>query len=104
MNTLFKKPGLQTTEFWTTLGSMAVMTLVLLGVIPLDQSNQTNDAMMKAVLAVINAVQVISYARNRTQLKASEASVLCPTCNSTMVCPACVAKVPVSPLVTTNAK
>ncbi len=67
------KPGWKTSEFYITLIGQALTLLTLLGVVTAGDAALLQDSLSKCVAAIFivaaNAALVISYIRNRTDLK-----------------------------------
>jgi len=70
------KPGVKTTEWWTTLALIALNALVALGILAPSESSQIQtevgqigDALVRIVASVASLIAVIRYAAARTSLK-----------------------------------
>lgn len=73
------KPGVKTSEFWMTLGLMALSTLAALGVLTPDQAETAQEGaseisalipqLAAALLKIVGPIQAIFYAQKRAGLK-----------------------------------
>jgi hypothetical protein len=68
------RPGLRTTEFWTTIITQALAVLTLLGVVNSGDAATLRDALAQCVAAggvfLANAWVVVRYIQSRTAAKA----------------------------------
>ncbi len=65
------KPGIRTTEFWTTLLSMVVGIMTMLGVFTPTESSQMITGMGQIVGGIFIVVPVVGYVWARAKVKAS---------------------------------
>ena len=87
------RKGIYSTEFWTTVASMIVMSCVLFGIVPHADADAVTDSVVKVVIAAFNMLQVMQYVKSRSQVKAAQAAVSCPTCGSLLPdCTSCTPK------------
>ena len=63
------KQGYKTTEFWVTIGSMAVTVAGFAGVFAPGDVEGVNNAVGQLVTAVFSGVAAVAYIVGRVQLK-----------------------------------
>lgn len=68
-----KKPGWQTTEFYMTLGTVAITALVIFGYVPQSDADwlksSLTDVIEKSVALLASAMVIWKYISSRTQVK-----------------------------------
>lgn len=60
------RPGIQTTEFWVTVGMIVLSALVATGVISDNDANELGELLTPLITA---AIPVVAYIWSRTKVK-----------------------------------
>jgi len=66
------QPGLKTSEFYVTLGSMIASLLVMSGLIAPEKTGEVQEVIVQAIGGLVALGTVVAYIYSRTTLKRTE--------------------------------